>query len=56
MIMHRSYEQGGYMFKKLWYRACVMVLVGLSLSGCGAVRGIGDALINGFKGFSIHFR
>jgi hypothetical protein len=47
--------QGGEMLKKLWYRACVMVVLVFSLSGCGAIRGIGNALTNGFRGISIHF-
>ncbi len=43
------------MLKKLWYRACVAAMFVLSLSGCSAIRGIGNALTNGVKGFSIHF-
>jgi predicted small secreted protein len=43
------------MLKKLWYRACVMAVLVFSLSGCSAIRGIGNALTHGFKGFSIHF-
>jgi hypothetical protein len=43
------------MLKKLWYRAGLAVVLVLSLSGCGAIRGIGNALTNSFKGFSIHF-
>jgi hypothetical protein len=42
------------MLKKLWYRVCLSVVFVLSLSGCGAIRGIGNALTNSFKGFSIH--
>ena len=47
--------QGGTMLKKLWYRLCLAVVMVLSLSGCSAIRGIGDGLINSFKGFQIHF-
>jgi hypothetical protein len=43
------------MLKKLWYRACLSLVLALSLSGCSALRGIGDALTNGIKGFTIHF-
>jgi hypothetical protein len=43
------------MLKKMWYLACVMAMLVVSLSGCSAIRGIGNALTNGFKGFSIHF-
>ncbi len=43
------------MLKKLWYRICLTVVLGLSLTGCGAIRGVGNGLLNGFKGFNIHF-
>jgi hypothetical protein len=33
----------------------LIVILMISLSGCDAIRGIGNALTNGFKGFSIHF-
>jgi uncharacterized protein YceK len=43
------------MLSKLWFRLCLSVMFVLSLSGCSAIRGIGNALTNSFKGFSIHF-
>jgi len=43
------------MLKKLWYRACVTALLVLSLSGCGAIRSVGNGLFHSFKGFNIHF-
>jgi hypothetical protein len=44
------------MLKKLINRVTVGLFMVLALSGCSAVRGIGDALINSFKGFSVPFR
>lgn len=41
--------------KKMYFQACLGIFFALSLSGCSAVRGIGDALANSFKGFTIHF-
>jgi hypothetical protein len=43
------------MLKKLIKRVSLGLFLVLSLSGCSAVRGIGDALLNSFKGFTIHF-
>jgi hypothetical protein len=48
-------KSGGDMLRKLYYRICLLAFLALSVSGCGAIRGIGDALTNGIKGFSIHF-
>lgn len=42
------------MFKKLSCRLYLAIVLAFSLSGCSSVRGIGDALTNGFKGFTIH--
>jgi predicted small secreted protein len=47
--------QGGDRVKKLWYRICLMVVLVLSLTGCSAIRGVGNGLFNSFKGFNIHF-
>jgi hypothetical protein len=41
--------------KKLWYRLCLNIFLAASLSGCSAVRGIGDTLFRGFQGINIHF-
>lgn len=46
---------GGAMLRKLSHRIYLLVFLSLTLSGCSAIRGIGDALTNGIKGFSIHF-
>jgi hypothetical protein len=43
------------MLKNLSARIYLWIILGLSLSGCSAVRGIGDALLNSFKGFSVSF-
>lgn len=43
------------MIRKLSCRLYLMVMLALSISGCGAIRGVGDALANSFKGFNIHF-
>lgn len=52
--MKRGDLKGGYMFKKLSCRLYLAIVLAFSLSGCSSVRGIGDALTNGFKGFTIH--
>lgn len=43
------------MWKELSRRLYLAVILAFSLSGCGAIRGVGNALANSFKGFSIHF-
>jgi predicted small secreted protein len=43
------------MLRKLSCRLYLAVILAFSLSGCSAVRGIGNALTNSFKGFNIHF-
>ncbi|MFZ0533253.1 MAG: hypothetical protein WAM09_08735 [Anaerolineales bacterium] len=43
------------MLRKLKYRIFLTMLLLFSLSGCSAIRGVGEALTNSFKGFSIHF-
>jgi predicted small secreted protein len=43
------------MLRKLSCRIYLAVILALSLSGCGAIRGVGNALANSFKGFSISF-
>jgi uncharacterized protein YceK len=43
------------MVKKLEYRILTMIIIVLSTSGCGAIRSVGNALSNSFKGFNIHF-
>jgi hypothetical protein len=43
------------MLKKLEYKILTTIILALSVSGCSAIRGIGKALTNSFKGFNIHF-
>jgi len=43
------------MLRKLSIRIYLAVVLAISLSGCSAIRGIGHALTNSFKGFQIHF-
>ncbi len=43
------------MLKKLGYRIYLAVILAFSVSGCSAIRDVGNALTNSFKGFSIHF-
>ncbi len=41
------------MWKKIGYRIYLAFVLAVSLAGCSAIRGVGDALGNSFKGFSI---
>ncbi len=43
------------MLNKLTSRIYWTVILAISLSGCGAIRGVGNALSNSFKGFHISF-
>ncbi len=43
------------MLRKLGYRIYLAVVLAFTLSGCGAIRGVGNALGTSFKGFNIHF-
>ena len=43
------------MFRKLSIRIYLAIVLAFSLSGCSAIRSIGDAVANSFKGFQIHF-
>ncbi len=43
------------MIKKLIQRLWLGVFMLVTLTGCSAIRGIGDGLMNSFKGFNIHF-
>jgi predicted small secreted protein len=43
------------MVRKLIYRINLALILAISLSGCGAIRGVGDALTRGLRGFSIRF-
>ncbi len=43
------------MLSKLSIRVYVAIVLALSLSGCSAIRGVGNALANSLKGFHISF-
>lgn len=43
------------MVRRIIYRAYLAVILAFTLSGCGAIRGVGNAIANSFKGFQIHF-
>ncbi len=43
------------MLNKLSYRIYLILVLAFSLSSCSALRGIGNAVANSFKGFTIHF-
>lgn len=43
------------MGRKVIYRIYLAVILAFTLSGCGAIRGVGNAIANSFKGFQIHF-
>jgi hypothetical protein len=53
-MIHRR-AKGGDMLRKLSYRIYLAVIAAFSLSGCGAIRSVGNALTNSIKGFNIHF-
>ncbi len=43
------------MLRRLSIRVYLAVVLAISLSGCSAIRSVGDALANSIRGFSIHF-
>ena len=43
------------MMRKLCTRLYLAVFLAISLSGCSAIRGVGNAIANSIKGFQIHF-
>ncbi len=43
------------MVKKLSGRIYLWVILSIGLSGCSAIRGVGNALANSFRGFHISF-
>ncbi len=43
------------MLKKLWFKLCLTIFLALTLSGCGAIRSVGNAISNSFSGFKIQF-